>query len=221
MDKHFLLATVASIASFALVLPASAASFTGWYGGVEAGGNWVSDADGVNDTIDFGGYTNTSEFDGGWAILGNVGYSFGAYRTELELGYRTNDLDKFVVTGDPYSDGGDISQFTVMANALYDFKVAEHYDLTLGAGIGIDSVDYDNSAGWHTVDIKDSDTVFAWQLIAGVSRYVPEWGADVVLNYRYLQTDSVEFRESDGADLHNDKYDNLDNHTVSLGLRWH
>lgn len=221
MDKHILLATVAAITSLTMAIPAGAASFNGWYGGVEAGATWISDADGVNDTIDFGGYTNTAEFDGGWAILGNVGYSFGAYRTELELGYRSNDLDNFSVTGGSHIGGGDVGQFTVMANALYDFKVAEAYELSLGAGLGLSTIDYDNSSGWHSVDIKDSDTVFAWQLIAGVSRYVPEWGADVVLTYRYLNLESPEFEEFDGSDTHNDVYDNLNNHTVSVGLRWH
>ena len=108
-----------------------------------------------------------------------------------------------------------------MANALYDINVTPDYTLSLGGGVGADFVNYKNP-NFHSVTIKDSDTVFAWQLMAGVSRFMPAINADVVLNYRYLQTDSVSFTEVDNTgDLHNDNYSNLDNHAVTLGLRWH
>jgi hypothetical protein len=228
MNKLALLATAASLATLALASTASAASFTGWYGGVEAGANWVPNQNGVDDTIDptfTGGYTNKTEFDTGWAIMGSAGYSFGPWRTELELGYRSNDISKYVVPNasstTQFSDGGDVHQFTVMANALYDINVTPDYQLSLGGGVGADFVGYKNP-NFHTDPIKDSDTVFAWQLMAGVSRFMPYLNADVVLNYRYLQTDSVSFTEVDHfGDLHNDNYSNLDNHAVTLGLRWH
>lgn len=213
MNRLVLLATAASFATFALASAASAASFTGWYGGVEAGANWVPDQDAIADTSS----PATAQFDTGWAIIGNAGYSFGPWRTELELGYRSNDLDAFST----YTDGGSVDQFTVMANALYDFNVAQNYQVSVGGGVGADFVNYDNSSGWHSVNIKDSDSAFAWQLMAGVSRFVPSINADVVLNYRYLQTSDLTFAEYDGSSWHYDDYDNIDNHAVTLGLRWH
>lgn len=226
MNKHILLATVATFASLTLATAATASTYTGWYGSAELGLNIASDEDGVNDTIDttFAGYTNTAEWDAGWAILGAVGYSFGNIRTELELGYRANDMDNFFVVGSgANTEGGDISHFTVMANALYDHKITDDYEVSVGAGLGFDNINYDNTAGFHSSPtLKDSDTFFAWQLILGVSRPMPSWGGEVFLNYRYTQTEDVSFREievSDG-DLHNDDYDNLSNHLISVGLRF-
>lgn len=220
MNKLALLATAASLATLALASSASAASFTGWYGGVEAGANWMPDQNVPNDVLDphwGGGYSNTAEFDTGWVVTGTAGYSFGPWRTELELGYRANDLNKFGSA----TDGGSLDQFTVMANALYDFNITPGYQLSLGGGLGVDFVDYHNSSGWHSGPIKDSDSAFAWQLLAGVSRFMPSLNADVVLNYRYLQTDSLTFTEQVGLYLHDDNYDQIENHSVTLGLRWH
>jgi hypothetical protein len=221
MHKHILLATVATFASLGLVGTASASSYKGWYGSAELGLNIASDEDGINDNVSGTGTAHTAEWDAGWAIFGAVGYSFGNIRTEVELGYRANDLDKFVTTTD-YSEGGDITHFTVMANALYDYKVTEDYEVSVGGGIGFDNINYDNTSGKHTSPtIKDSDTFFAWQLMAGVSRPMPSWGTDVFMNYRYTQTENLSFRELDGGGYtHNDDYDNLSNHTISVGVRF-
>jgi Outer membrane protein beta-barrel domain len=224
MHKHLLLATVATFASLGLAGTASASSYQGWYGSAELGLNIAADEDGVNDTLDtaFAGWTHTAEWDTGWAVIGAIGYSFGNIRTELELGYRANDLDRFGSTGGFNDNGGDISHFTVMANALYDHKITDDYEVSVGGGIGIDNINYDNTSGWHTPPtLKDSDTFFAWQLIAGVSRPMPSWGTDVFMNYRYTQTEDLSFRELDGGgDLHNDDYDNLSNHTITVGVRF-
>jgi hypothetical protein len=226
MNKLALLATAASLATLALASSASAAGFTGWYGGVEAGANWVADENGVNDTIDptwTGGWVNSSEFDTGWALTGTAGYAFGPWRAEMELGYRKNDMSKYVTTASTYPDAGELSQLTLMANALYDVNITPDYQLSVGGGVGVDHLSYENTASYHDVPIKDSDNVFAWQLMAGVSRFMPSLNADVVLNYRYLQADSVSFQEVDSGTgfLHNDDYDNISNHAVTLGLRWH
>lgn len=220
MKMRLLVATAASLATLALASTANATSFTGWYGGIEAGANWVPDKTVPNDTIDpnwSGGFVDKAQFDTGWAVMGSAGYAFGAVRTELELGYRANDLNQFGAS----TDGGSVDQFTVMANALYDYNITPDYQLSVGGGLGWDLVNYDNSSGFHSVPIKDTDSAFAWQLMAGVSRFMPSINADVVLNYRYLQTDALTFTESDGTFMHDDNYNHLDNHTVTLGLRWH
>jgi len=222
MHKHLLLATVATFASLGLVGTASASSYKGWYGSAELGLNIASDEDGINDNVSSSGSTHTAEWDAGWAVIGAIGHSFGNFRAEVELGYRANDLDKFVATGNAFDDGGDITHFTVMANALYDHKVTEDYEVSVGGGIGFDNINYDNTAGKHTSPtLKDSDTFFAWQLMAGVSRPMPSWGTDVFLNYRYTQTEDLSFRELDGSGTtHNDDYSNLSNPLISVGVRF-
>lgn len=69
-----------AVASIALAGTANAGHFKGWYIGVEAGANWIEDAD-ANILIDLGtelGTTTTNaelEFETGWAALATVGYA--------------------------------------------------------------------------------------------------------------------------------------------------
>jgi len=66
---------------------------------------------------------------------------------------------------------------------------------------------------------QDEDTRFAYQGIAGLS-YAASSRMDLTLNYRYLRSDASEFQ---GRHLgHSDFYqtDDIQNHTVTVGLRY-
>lgn len=203
-----------------LAVPANASHAQKWYIGVEAGANWISDVAVDVDTIDpfFGGGFPPagSEFDTGFAMLGTVGYTWTNVRVELELGYRANDFDSFASAGG-FTGTGELSEFTQMVNFVYDWHLGPKCTLSLGAGMGGDSIQYKNSL--HTVAFDDGDYVFAWQLMAGLSHPISP-GLDLVLNYRYFNAASAEFTEVAGAILHNDTYDDLEKHTLTLGLRF-
>lgn len=212
-------------ASLALSTAANATTINGWYIGLEAGANWIEDADVANDTIDptfAPGFPGTvSSFETGWAAFGTVGYAWHNWRLELELGYRDNEFDTFFVPPTSYTGGGDFDEFSSMVNVLYDFNVAERVGLFVGAGAGGDYINYENNAGFHTVPIHDDTWVFAWQAIAGVN-YQLTSSTDLVLAYRYFNAEDPEFTTIDGAsDLHNDTYDRVRKHTATIGLRYH
>jgi OOP family OmpA-OmpF porin len=223
--KAILLGSVLAAASVATA--DAAANNRGWYVGVEGGANWMQD---VDDHFAFaGGGTITTlnvDFDTGWAAIATVGYAFweSNWRVELEAGYRQTDINKGVFehnppgpahTGDTAFTGDHIGEASIMANALYDIHLTDRLTFSIGAGAGAANVRVEMKNAPFPVD--DSDWAFAWQGLAGLS-YALTDRLDLTLNYRY-------FRVEDGIDaatlpIFTNKYDTLENHTVTIGLRW-
>ena len=221
--KAILLGSVLAAASVATA--DAAANNRGWYVGVEAGANWLQDS---NDLVTVGGTPLTSvnvDYDTGWAAIATVGYAFweSNWRVELEAGYRRTEINKAVfehsngpwLAGSTAFSGGNISEASVMANALYDIHLTDKLTFSIGAGAGVANVRVDAKNAPNAYD--DSDWAFAWQGIAGLS-YALTDRLDLTLNYRY-------FRIEDGADPTSlspfqDHFDTLENHTVTVGLRW-
>lgn len=211
-------------ASLALASAANAAHFHGYYVSMEAGASFVDDSSVDNDTIDptfLGGFAPTDAiFDTGWAGMLSFGHSWGDFRTEVELGFRKNDLNSFVVQGVEYNGGGVLEEFSAMLNLVYDWRLGDRWALSLGGGVGADQMHYDNESGWHTVPIRDTQWTFAWQLIAGLSVDVGPQSA-LFINYRYFNASDAEFTAVDGfGDVHNDSYDDLTKHAVTIGWRY-
>lgn len=157
--------------------PASAQS-EGAYIGLGAGANWTGDLSSTNT-----GTTTGADTDLGWAGLGKVGYDWGMFRTELELSYRQNDLDGGAT-------GGDISSWSGMINALYDFKGMGKFIPYIGAGIGVTRYKSDMTIAGRS--ISESDPVLAVQGIVGVNYAVTDnWL--VGLDYHYLTGQDPKF----------------------------
>jgi OOP family OmpA-OmpF porin len=217
--KAMLLGT-ALTAAFAVTADA-AASNRGWYVGVEAGANWMQD---VEDNVTIVGNPVTTldvDFDTGWAAIATVGYAFweSNWRVELEAAYRANDIDAAVFRVAPSitADGGgaDFDEASLMVNALYDIELTDRLTFSIGAGAGMahSHVDAPNAI----IPVDDSDWSFAWQGIAGLSYEVTD-RLDLTLNYRYHRVeDGPEFSTLGFVGNH---FDNTENHTVTIGLRW-
>lgn len=185
-----------------------------WYVGLEGGANWIRDEKFVFD----GGPLVNTKFKAGWGAFGTVGYDWGHLRTELELGYRHNNIDFFDSVP---TSSGKFDEFSAMANAVWDIPVSSRLDLSLGAGLGADNIMYESKL-FHPLTIDDTDWVFAWQLIAGLNFHATS-NIDVVLNYRYFNAVDPEFSELQaGAPpvLHSDAYEDVNKHTLTLGLRY-
>lgn len=206
-----------AVASCALAANANAAVFQGWYVGLEAGGNWIQDADVDVDAP--APLPGTTSFDTGWAALGTIGYSWQGWRGELELGYRANDISDFVVSGTSHTLGGELNELSPMLNVVYDFDL-DDWGLSFGAGAGGDNIRYKNDAGYHTVPIHDTDWVFAWQAIVGLNYHLNS-RTDLFVDYRYFTAENPEFTELEApVTLHTDSYDNLQKHTATIGIRY-
>jgi OmpA-OmpF porin, OOP family len=202
---------VAAALAASIFLPADLAAqqTNGFYVGGGLGANWLRDADVGGNGVG----TAKAEFDTGWAGIGTFGYGLGnGIRFEGELGYRKNDVDK--VAG--VNGSGDVSQWSLMANALYDFNTGTDFTPYVGVGLGGVRIKVDNGrtfTGGRSID--DSDTVFAYQGILGVAYSVaPQWKID--LGYRYFASADPEFKTNDNIKVDGENR----NHTVLLSLRY-
>ena len=212
-------ALLGAAAFIALTVPADAARLTGWYGVFEGGGNYIHDFD-VGEYVPPGApVTSTVTPEVGWAGLASVGYAYNnGWRVEVEGGYRYNALESILSGGVETPATGDLSQYTLMANFMYDFPSSGPVTFSLGAGVGADWGRLDTPS--LTNPILSDNVSLAFQGIAGLSFRMASW-VDLVLNYRFLYTTGLEFEENLVApNVYHVDTDNLAQHTVTLGLRF-
>jgi opacity protein-like surface antigen len=201
-----MLSRTALLAATAVALCGSAQA-RGWYVGLEAGANWVTDSN-----VRF--YTApgatpldlTGRFDGGWAVIATVGYGMQNWRIEGELAWRTNDKDRF--TALPISTG-DLDGLTAMYNMTYAFPLSPGLNLALGGGAGLDYASLD------IVNIDDSDLNFAYQGIVTLD-YTLSPTTELTVGYRYLHVLDPEFE--DGTVRY--KFDDFSKHALTIGMRY-
>lgn len=220
--KAILLGTVLTAAG--AVSAEAAANNHGWYVGAEAGANWLQDTDDLVTVLGSNFTSVNVDLDTGWAAIATVGYAFweSNWRVELEGAYRQNDINKGVAKGfGPIPAGttvftnGKIDEASLMVNALYDIHLTDRLTFSIGAGAGVANVHYELNT--VTVPIDDHAWAFAWQGIAGLS-YALTDRLDLTLNYRYHRVeDNLDFST---LGFIGNKLDKLENHTVTVGLRW-
>jgi len=178
-----------------------------WYVGADVGANYVPSASvsGLNNT--------NTDYNVGLVGLGQVGYSYGAPKVELEVGYRTNDVDKV----NSVSGGGTESSLSFMVNGLYDFTPASKWHPFLGAGIGVAQVNNDKVGTNGTTTYSGNDWRFAYQGIAGIGYdYTQNWM--VKAQYRYFATMDNTVTGTNAAATRGDI--GYQNHSVLLGLTY-
>jgi len=183
-----------------------AAETHGWYAGAQVGVTRLEDAG-----FSGAGFAPvTAEFDTGYGLLGQVGYGFGAFRLEGELGWRSNGVDNVGGLG----GSGDLTAATLMANAYYDIQTGSPFTPYLGVGLGGARVSADQigAAGVQLVD--DTDTVFAYQGIVGAS-YEVDRNLLLKADYRYLRTEDPDFTAAAG----NVKSEYA-SHSIMVGFTW-
>ncbi|GGE01935.1 membrane protein [Tsuneonella deserti] len=151
----------------------------------------------------------------GYDFGGIVGYDFGFIRLEAEGSYRAADLDQiqvgsagvtsrtgFFARNDTYDAIGDASVLSFMVNALADFGPDDGLQGFVGGGVGVARTKFDgvtvNTAGPGFLD--DSDSGFAWQLLAGVRAPLTD-NIDVGLKYRFFNTDTLDLVDTVGRDV--------------------
>jgi outer membrane protein OmpA-like peptidoglycan-associated protein len=168
---------------------AALAQTNGWYLGAETGLNVVPDTK-FKDSLGKTKETN----DLGYGILGQAGYGFGPVRVEGELGWRSNGVDKLATV----NGKGNLDAASLMANVYYDFATGTAFTPFLGVGVGGADVFANkirNNAGTYS---KDSDLVFAYQGIAGIS-YALNESTSLKADYRYFRTTEGEFGEANNS----------------------
>ncbi|MFO1255265.1 MAG: OmpA family protein [Sphingomonadaceae bacterium] len=173
-----------ALASTALATPALARDDT-WYVEFDAGGMIVEDSHAVDSNS--GVEVGVANWKTGYDVGGIVGYDFGGFRLEGEVGYRRAGLDTIVAnTVNITPVDGHTSDLSFMLNGLLDFGDDDGLQGFVGGGVGVGRAKL-YSAG---AQFDDSDSGFAWQALAGI-RYPVTDNVDLGLKYRFFNQDNV------------------------------
>lgn len=208
-------AIYASICALSLVFTASAYSAQGMYVSGGIGFSLVDDLD-LTDRA-FPSADVQMDFDSGVSYQGAFGYRMDSLRFEGELSYQTNDMDKIESYGRDYDTTGDVTVLAGLANAYYDFATSTAFTPFVTAGLGMAKVEVNDFRipGTTMPFRSEDDTVFAWQVGAGVSYAVNDM-FDIELKYRYFMTDDLEF-----SDVYDTEVDGPNSHNITLGMRYY
>ena len=195
------LAIVMALASTAIAGPALARD-KAWYIGVEGGAAIVEDV-----KFDIGTLSQaaSAKQKKAYDVDGIIGYDFGGFRLEAEVGYKearadtyNSQVTTFRAPGvanappgvGPYS--GKTSALSFMMNGLLDFGDDEGLSGFVGGGVGIARVKFSNySINPGGSFLNDSDTGFAYQAVAGIRAPLSSH-VDVGLKYRFFNADGVD-----------------------------
>jgi len=204
--------TAAALASPAAV-QAEGLSLDGAYVELRGGANFFVDGD--NDPGGTGSFAGSeTDYDSGFTGGIALGYAFsdrqrwGAgiwnnVRAEAEVAYSESDLD---------NGGGANTELTLsnyMFNLYYGCPTPHKWKPFIGGGIGAADVNFDGEAL-----IDDDDTVFAYQLRAGLA-YELSPNIETTLGYRFLDTEDPELRSAAGQRFDTETR----SHAVEVGLR--
>ena len=206
------LAIAMVLASTAIATPALARN-DAWYIGAEGGAMIVEKL-----SVDIGTLTaaGAAKQDKGYDVDGVIGYDFGAFRLEAEVGYKASRLDiwtnstttpygtpvKSAAAGTYKGATGTTSALSFMINGLLDFGDDDGLNGYIGGGAGVARVKLSN----YSIDpaggfLNDSDTGFAYQAIAGVRAPITSH-IDVGLKYRFFNADKIDIIDASGRNNH-------------------
>ena len=203
---------VMTVFTLVLITTSAQAGDKGQYVSFNLGLSLASDSDLSVVGVDIG----TISFDPGFNIGGALGYNYGNIRAEFEISYHALDMDKLsiplAIPPCPCSGSvdGDASALSFMMNGYYDFHSANNpWVPYFGGGVGGAKVTADLGLGGD-----DSDTVFAYQLMAGLGLNINRF-ATLTLSYRYFATADPGFDIGVGTDLEA----TVASHEFNLGVR--
>jgi opacity protein-like surface antigen len=198
--RVFLLAMAIGLAAGSVAIAAPYVSFN-------MGAVWVNDSEYSDSGTYYDGFSYMDEgeftFDTGFGVTAAFGNAFDhGLRVEVEFGYRINDIDEAEGTYsefNPYGNkvyekdyfgslSGEVMTSSLMLNIFYEFLPRSLVSPFVGAGIGIANVIGD-------IDYYDdeNDTVFAYQLAAGVA-FALNQNLKLDLQYRFFATEDPDFR---------------------------
>ncbi len=181
----------------------------GWYVFAGFGASFTED---INGSVE--GVPLREGYGTGFMVFGGSGYRTGPYRLEGELTYAQHAIDTVSLGGTEGPTGGDRSTLAGLANFYVDFETATRWTPYVGAGIGVASVALNDVSPSSSVRLDDSDTVFAFQLKAGLA-YTLRPSTQFSIGYRFLSADDSKLRDASGMEV---SIEGPQLHTVETGL---
>ncbi len=192
MRKIVLLALAFVLSLSVSALPAQAKAFRGvpklYYAELNTGLNFGRETDvDLPNTSSSGSFS----FENGFLFGGSLGYDFGNFRLDGEVGYAKPDFDKITLGSQQANGDGDLEVLTFMLNGYYDFNNSTRFIPFIGGGAGVGKLNMDSPSP-ALIQNTESDLVFAYQFTAGTA-YQFTKSFSLLASYRYLGTTEGEF----------------------------
>ena len=149
---------------------------------------------------------------------------------EAEVSYRRNSADDTIVAGVSFNSlgittDGYVSNVSLMVNAIAAYQITETGFMPFiggGAGVAFVNANVDNTDGGVTLNlVDDSDTAFAYQLIAGVAyKFTPN--LIVATEYRFFGVAGTEFDTNPAVFVAGTKFeaDGFQSNSIMLRLTY-
>ncbi len=196
MNKIFLILVALAGTGFT----SQSAEAEGKYVSACAGVSWMPEMH-VNNTNSSYDYMDHYSMKPNTALSGAIGYDYGSFRVEGELGYFRNNFKSVVFTGTdengaPFSDlsyacKGNVSVVTLMAHGYYDLNLGGNITIYTTAGVGGAQVSFNNVATTSENYGNNINTfALACQIGAGVTTSITE-KITLDIRYRYFTTSDM------------------------------
>ncbi len=130
-----------------------------------------------------------AEFESGYAVGGAVGYKWSQGRLEGELTYRRNAFDEIdwsLTNKDgTFETDGTISSFALMVNGFWDIPTGTRIVPSLGGGLGLAVVTFDDVSDADGPLFDETETGMAFQLGAGLGYEITDT-VTLAVDYRFF-----------------------------------
>ena len=171
-------------------------------------------------TIPNGGGTVQFDIEGNWTAGGGIGFysgMFGGSRFEIEGLVSNGRINDFSAQTPPppmltEPIESHVGMQAAMVNIVKEFPLG-CVKAYAGGGIGIAAFEVDSRLG--NINFFDSDTAFAWQLIAGVERPISDC-LSVFTQYRLLSVGEADLNSMGLAFTTDHTY----SHSMNIGIRY-
>lgn len=182
-----------------------------WYTAIGVGPSFQNELDATQS-----GVTVTADFDPGLGGYGAVGRRFSSFRAEGEVYVSVDDVDSLAAGGASIGASGNVTTIAFMVNGYYDFSFGSKWKPYIGGGVGFANVDFHDLSAAGVLVTDDDDTVFSYQLKAGVAyEFTPRW--EGTLAYRYFGSEDGDFDDSSATPF---TTDGVELHAVEIGVRY-
>lgn len=193
----------------------------GWYLRGDLGYGFNSDPE-LSDS--FPAEFDGDDLDDSFSFGGGIGYNLmRGFRVDLTLDYRNDaDLYGFFEDSPQTPLTGELSSLVGLVNFYYDLDMGHRITPYIGVGIGFASHTVDGGKTVSATDpvdfAGDTETEFAWALMAGVDIDLrSNWKLDI--GYRYLNLgDYSAIDAKTGSKFFN--VDDIESHEIRVGLRY-
>ena len=190
-----------------------------WYLGLHGSIAFIDDS-----ATDGSPTTDKFSMDTGAGYGASIGYrprgahgNWSNMRIEAEWHHQRADIDQVSTTSGTANGDGSVRANAGMLNIFYDAAISmPEWRPYVGAGLGFAQMSLQNASANFGASAED-DTVFAWNLMAGLG-YIPpslpftEWS----VGYRYFSTGSAEFALTNGGTFEID----YDSHNIEAGVKF-